>query len=201
MRVLLIRHAECADNVVEAEAARRRMDGAAFAAYIAGGPESPLTDAGRAQAQRLAERLRRERIDRLYTSPYPRARDTAGIVGGAIGLAPVRVDALRELEPPVRAPVAGRSPRERALRWHLWPAYARMLLSPASPERLPVALARVRAAWAEVTREPAGVVAVVTHGMVLHLLLPTLAFDRRWRVRARDFSNAGVSVVESRWEP
>ncbi len=39
--------------------------------------DPPLSDTGRAQAERMARWLGRERIDRLYTSPLQRARQTA----------------------------------------------------------------------------------------------------------------------------
>jgi probable phosphoglycerate mutase len=194
VRVLLVRHGECADNVVEHDAARL-MDAAAFAAWVAGVADSPLTERGCAQAAELAERLRGEGIERLYASPLPRARDTAAAVGGALGLAPVTLDALRELTPvAARRAAHGPVPMRRLLR----PATVRMFLSPASPDRLPAALGRVRGAWEEITREPAGTVAVVTHGWVIVLLTAWLRLHPRWRVRNRDLSNCGISVVQRR---
>jgi broad specificity phosphatase PhoE len=60
--------------------------------------ESPLTALGREQARRLAQRLRRERIDALYCSPQGRARETAQPIAEALGL-PIQIrDALREMD-------------------------------------------------------------------------------------------------------
>ena len=59
--------------------------------------ERPLSDEGRAQVGRMAERLRDElgaRPERLFTSPYPRAAQTAAIVGGILQ---VSVEPLTEL--------------------------------------------------------------------------------------------------------
>jgi probable phosphoglycerate mutase len=74
-------------------------------AGIVGGPRgcTGLTDRGRGQAQRLAARLAAEhwgrRFDVLYTSPRRRARDTADIVAGVLGLPATVANPLRDLDP------------------------------------------------------------------------------------------------------
>ena len=81
--LLLARHGETGWNV------ERRWQGHA---------ESDLTANGRAQAQALAGRLRGRGIDAIYSSDLRRARDTAAIVAGELGL-PVQVEeALREVD-------------------------------------------------------------------------------------------------------
>jgi len=63
-----------------------------------GHAESDLTANGRAQARALGERLSERGIVAIYSSDLRRARDTAGIVAGGLGL-PVRVEqALREVD-------------------------------------------------------------------------------------------------------
>ncbi|HAR31877.1 MAG TPA: histidine phosphatase family protein [Gammaproteobacteria bacterium] len=53
-----------------------------------GAPADPaLSDVGHVQAERMAQWLRNERIDRLYSSPLRRARETAKPLGAALGLA------------------------------------------------------------------------------------------------------------------
>ncbi len=57
-----------------------------------------LTELGRLQAGRTGQALSRiESIDALFASPLPRAWETATIIGEAIGLTPVAVDDLREI--------------------------------------------------------------------------------------------------------
>lgn len=56
----------------------------------------PLNDAGRAQARRLAERLRASPADVLVSSPLQRARETAELLGQAWGLPVTVVPDLRE---------------------------------------------------------------------------------------------------------
>jgi broad specificity phosphatase PhoE len=198
LRVLLVRHAECEDNVVEDDRARR-TSAAEFAAFVAGAERSPLTAAGGAQARALAARLRGECVARVYASPLPRARETASILAAALGLAePTVVDGLRELVP--RPPRGGTgAERTLPLRRRLWPAYARMLLSPRSPDRLPLAVRRLRAAWRTIAdARVEGAVVAVGHGWATAVLLWTLRLDPRWRVRAADLATCGVSVVERR---
>jgi probable phosphoglycerate mutase len=58
--------------------------------------DGQLTAAGRAQARRLAEALRGERIARVWTSPLARAVQTAEIVAGQLGVDVVVRQGLRE---------------------------------------------------------------------------------------------------------
>jgi 2,3-bisphosphoglycerate-dependent phosphoglycerate mutase len=57
-----------------------------------------LTERGREQARALANELRGAGVARIYSSPIPRARETAGIVGGALGLPFAVTEALREYD-------------------------------------------------------------------------------------------------------
>ncbi|MBZ0301627.1 MAG: histidine phosphatase family protein [Anaerolineae bacterium] len=58
----------------------------------------PLTDLGREQARALAEKLRAVRLNRIYTSPIPRAVETAQIAAAAHGLDYEITGALREFD-------------------------------------------------------------------------------------------------------
>lgn len=84
LQLILIRHAETVANV------QRRW---------VGWNDTPLTEQGEAQAEAVARRLAAEVTDAiaLYTSPLPRARRTAEVIGQAIGLEPVPLDGLREI--------------------------------------------------------------------------------------------------------
>lgn len=62
-------------------------------------PGIVLGEAGRAQAARFAERLKRERLTALYCSPRERTRQTAEAIASANGLAPPRLlDELDEID-------------------------------------------------------------------------------------------------------
>ena len=59
----------------------------------------PLSEVGRAQAGRLAERFRDlQGVAALYSSPQLRAWDTARPIGAALGLEPIPCPGLREVD-------------------------------------------------------------------------------------------------------
>lgn len=63
-------------------------------------PDEPLSDIGRKQAEFVAIRLQEEGIDRLASSSYPRALETAGIIGRKLGLSVTELDSVIELRRP-----------------------------------------------------------------------------------------------------
>jgi broad specificity phosphatase PhoE len=81
--LLLVRHGETDWN------RERRYQGHA---------DTPLNEAGRAQAVALAKLLRPEQLDAVYTSPLLRASETAGILAASFGLEARVLDALREID-------------------------------------------------------------------------------------------------------
>jgi broad specificity phosphatase PhoE len=81
--LLLVRHGETDWN------AERRFQGHA---------DPPLNDVGRGQARALADELAGERIHAVYTSDLARARETAAIVAGRLGIPIVPVRELREID-------------------------------------------------------------------------------------------------------
>ncbi|MGH7572794.1 MAG: histidine phosphatase family protein [Gemmatimonadota bacterium] len=82
-RFLLVRHGETEYN------REGRWQGA--------GSDPPLNPEGRRQARELARRLAGRPVAALYTSPQRRARETAAILGGTLGLDPEPVPELREI--------------------------------------------------------------------------------------------------------
>lgn len=61
-------------------------------------PGVHLSEAGQHQAQRTAERLKRETIAAIYTSPLDRTRETAVPIAAALGLEAQVEGALEELD-------------------------------------------------------------------------------------------------------
>ena len=83
MRLLLVRHGETEGNV------SRKLQG----------PDDPLTERGRRQAEEIAAHLSgRDDVVALYASPYRRAFDTARAIGGALDVEPEPRPALAELD-------------------------------------------------------------------------------------------------------
>ncbi len=64
---------------------------------ICGRSDVDLSEIGREQAQRLADRLKSVAIDAIYSSPLRRARQTAEIIAQATGLKPLVEEGLVEL--------------------------------------------------------------------------------------------------------
>lgn len=137
------------------------------AALAAGEPEAsdpPLAEAGRAQAERVADWLLRAPLDRIVSSPSRRARETAEATAVKAGLAVVLDDRLRDAEEPgaTYVPIeVARSQDPDAYR-------ARVEAYRASP-RLASITGRVNAAldaWAE--RSRGGRIAVFCHGSVIN---------------------------------
>ncbi|HSL84971.1 MAG TPA: histidine phosphatase family protein [Thermoanaerobaculia bacterium] len=61
-------------------------------------PADRLSERGRREAAALAERLAAHGLDRLYTSPMTRARETAAPVAAACGLPAEELEWVREVE-------------------------------------------------------------------------------------------------------
>jgi len=83
MHLFLIRHGQSQANAEE---------------RAEGWGSSPLSELGRQQAQAVAQRLAElNPFTALYTSPLRRALETAQIISLAVGLPPILLDGLREI--------------------------------------------------------------------------------------------------------
>ena len=81
--IFLVRHAENLANLTK-EFSYQKVDYA-------------LTPKGVLQARQTAEFFRDQALDHLYCSPLRRARQTAEIIGAALGLQPMEIEAFREV--------------------------------------------------------------------------------------------------------
>ncbi len=173
-RIYLVRHGETAAN----------------AARIFQLPETPLSERGIDQAERLAARLAGEGIALVLASDYARAAMTAERVASAAA-APLEIEPL--LQERNFGALRGRPYAELGDE-----AFAAGF-EPPGGESWPTFEARVDRAWERVraaaARSP-GHLAVVTHGLFCyslaarHLLLPPGAEPRR------GFPNASLTLVE-----
>lgn len=148
MSIFLIRHGETALN----------------AARVLQTPDTPLSERGLAQAEALARRLAAEGVTAILSSDLRRAVMTAERLRDACG-APLTLDpGLQERN---FGDVRGR-PYASLDADILSPSY-----EPPGGESWPAFRARVDAAWARVVAAraaTAGDLAVVTHGLVCHVL-------------------------------
>jgi len=158
----------------------------------------PLSDEGRQQASRLAERLRGVGLQAIYASPLERALDTARAVGHAVGLEPIVRDGLREIahghwEGLRRAEVEERFAEEYAA-WEADP----FSFAPEGGESGVAVLARALPVVREVVTRHAGQrVLVVSHKATIRLLLSSLlGFDARGYRDRLDQAPACLNVLD-----
>jgi broad specificity phosphatase PhoE len=153
--------------------------------------DPPLHEQGRLHAQRLAEALRREGIDRIVCSPQQRALDTAAPLVAALGLELEVVEGIAEVDRFAAIPYRS-ADTMRVQEPHRWPEF---LESPARfLGRDPVAYRETVAnALAGLVENPRGRrIAVFSHGMTIKTMLGiVLGMDA---VRYGQFAIAHCSV-------
>lgn len=163
-----------------------------------GAMDVPLSDEGREQARRLAQRLGGEPLAAIYASPLGRTAETARIVARPHGQEVRFRDGLREIshghwEQLTRREVDERFPEEAAA-WEEDP----YTFAPAGGESGLAVTARALPVLLEIVREHRGeAVLVVSHKATLRLMLSSLlGFDpRRYRDNL-DQSPAALNIVD-----
>jgi broad specificity phosphatase PhoE len=191
MRLFFVRHGESVANQLGIISNR--------------GLPHPLTPLGRQQAASLAQQLSGAGVSAVYTSPVPRAVQTAEIVAGACGLPSVTSDALREFD---CGELEGRADKEA------WAAHRRVMeawsvegnLEARTPggesfvdmrERFVPFVAGLLSSAGEAPNDQ-GLV-LVSHGAVLRLMLPLVAANLPGDfMRAHPLPHASPVVLEAR---
>lgn len=192
MKVYLIRHAQSEENILDP---RHRASVSEFNDMICGSHATPLTRWGRFQAQLMVGRLEGAKIERLYTSPFDRALQTATIIGNELGVMPQIVPELREVMP---QPLVERNEETNAsLRKLLVRSCIGMVLPGGSKqgEKLNDSYQRAQRVWVQLTSKHAHEIAIVSHYGLISLILFSLRRDRNWRIVSRDLSNGGVTIA------
>jgi len=165
---------------------------------FAGATDVQLSDGGREQARRLAERLSGEEIAAVFASPLGRTAETARIIAEPHGLEMETRDGLREIshghwEQMTRREVEEQFPDEAAA-WEEDP----YTFAPAGGESGLAVTARALPLLIEIVRaHPGNNVIVVSHKATIRLLLSSLlGFDpRRYRDNL-DQSPAALNIVD-----
>ena len=158
--------------------------------------DAPLNALGELQARRLADRLARERVERLVCSDLTRTRQTAAPSAERLGLtvlpsAPFREQGFGIFEGLAFPEVIARYPQE-------WAAWLRHEAGYAPPggESTRVFHARVMAALRAVAQAvPGACAAVVTHGGVLDMVWRTAKGLPLDGARSCAIPNAGINRV------
>ena len=167
---------------------------------FAGATDVELSDEGREQTRRLAERLSREEIAAIYASPLGRTVETARILAGPHKLEVQIRDELREIshgrwEQMTRREVEQKFPEEAA-EWEKDP----YTFAPVGGESGLAVTARALPALIDLVRKhPGEAIMVVSHKATIRLLLSSLlGFDpRRYRDNL-DQKPAALNIVDFR---
>ena len=167
---------------------------------FAGVTDVELSEEGREQARRLAERLRHEKITAVYASPLGRTVETARILAAPHNLKVQTCDGFREIshghwEGMRRHEVEKKFPEEMA-EWEKDP----YTFAPAGGESGLAVTARALPGLITLVREhPGENILVVSHKATIRLLLSSLlGFDpRRYRDNL-DQKPAALNIVDFR---
>jgi len=165
---------------------------------FAGATDVELSDEGREQTRRLAERLSGEKIVAVYASPLGRTMETAGILAAPHKLEVQTRDGLREIshgrwEQLTRREVEKRFPEEAA-EWEKDP----YTFAPVGGESGLAVTARALPILIQLVRgHPGQNILVVSHKATIRLLLSSLlGFDpRRYRDNL-DQKPAALNIVD-----
>ncbi len=178
MKLLLVRHGETDYN------AKKLWIGAT---------DIPLNNAGREQARLLAQRMEKEKIDVIFSSPLKRAKETAEIISARYGKAVVFSDKLRERNFGVYEGTPLGKMREAVensgLLFHLF--------RPEAGESDYDVHERVVPFLEKIMREHAGkTVLIVSHGVVIMEMLFYLTKLHRDEWLQLRQSNASLNIIE-----
>lgn len=166
--------------------------------------ESPLTEMGRTQAKRIAERISKLNFETLISSPLSRAKETAETIAGLLGKRPEYSDLFVERTKPTR--VAGKSYNDEEAS-KLWDEWEKSLYTPGlraeDGENFDDLIARADKALDFLKNRTEKEIAVVTHGFFLRTMIVRAIFGDSLTPEAfRNFhtrvfiENTGLSVLK-----
>lgn len=143
---------------------------------VQGSTDSPLTERGREEAWQAIASLSGVRMDAVFCSPMGRTRETAAIVCAELGMEPVFLDDLREMD-------FGRyegyayiePPDSRLTRMMKINLFIKIVLAQITGESMRRVKQRARHAWQRILETcPQGTILIIAHGVILNALLSYL---------------------------
>ena len=161
-----------------------------------GHADIPLNEKGKQQAAALRQRLQSWPIDTIYTSDLQRCVQTAVPLAEALNIEPIKTKLWRERDVGDFSGLTGAEAREQFP--HIWAESQRGMIDPPNGEPFAQVLSRAWHAFETVlAAHSEGMVAVVTHGGLLHALLgQVMGIDSGMYGRFSMRGNTGLSVVE-----
>jgi len=167
---------------------------------ICGRTDVPLSEAGRQQAKRLAERLKSIPFQALYSSPLKRALETARLIAEPLGLQPILDDRLLELdyglwEGKTLAQIMDDHPKT----FRAWEADPAQIAPPGGETGLAAQRRIVSFLDALAARCPAGQVLVTFHKTVCRLAIcHALGMAPSEYRRRLIVNNAALNIIQAR---
>ncbi len=160
---------------------------------VQGHTDIPLNETGRTQAHAIANRLKGEEWEFIYSSDLSRAKETAQIIGQAMEL-PVRTDTrLREMH---CGDVEGTTPEERIARWgNNWKALPLNIESRESIVERGLSFASYL-----LDNHEGSSVLVVSHGALVRLTLKHLIPHVDTKERLRNASITTLTNLNGSWD-
>jgi alpha-ribazole phosphatase len=155
-----------------------------------------LGDEGCAQAERLIERLAGETVTAVYSSPLVRAVDTALPLARELGLEPVIVPDLREIDFGELEGLTHPELEERYAEYLPWTEYPAGVVFPGGESVAEVQRRSLAAVDEIVAAHPGETALVVSHGVTLRIVLADalhMPLDAIFRL---ELSHCGISVVD-----
>ncbi|MBI2025675.1 histidine phosphatase family protein [Candidatus Kaiserbacteria bacterium] len=187
--VYLIRHGESESNV----------DG------VYRGRDAELTDTGREQAKAVAGRIKRIGVEALITSTFPRAHETAAIIGECIGLPVETEEQFGEWAEPTH--IFGKhrdDPDRTAEREAVFAAHQDPHYRHTDEETFAELVARAEAVLRMLREHTKSRICVVTHGGFLRILVGVMVFGPDFTKKTFHHllwhfptTNTGVTYVKS----
>lgn len=183
-RIFLIRHGESEWNQSHRYTGQRDV---------------PLSELGKEQANRLAERLKDEGLSAIYASPLRRAYDTARAIGSAARLPVILETGLVEINHGLWEGLTTRQVSERfPVEYCQWRTQPHTVVMPQGESLADVAKRAETVLHRILVEQRGGKVAISSHDAVLRVLLLAalgLGLEHFWKW---DFENASLSVIEAR---
>ncbi|MBK8901673.1 MAG: histidine phosphatase family protein [Anaerolineaceae bacterium] len=181
LTILLLRHGQTAWN----QAGRWQ-----------GHADIPLNETGQKQAEALCQRLRSWPIDTIYTSDLQRCVQTAVPLANELGIEPIKTELWRERDVGDFSGLTGDQAREQFP--EIWAGARRGMIDPPNGEAFAEVLSRAWHAFESVlAAHNEGMVAVISHGGLLHALLgQVMGIDPGLYGRFSMRGNTGLSIVE-----
>ncbi|TCZ79491.1 histidine phosphatase family protein [Paenibacillus albiflavus] len=157
-----------------------------------GSSDIPLDEEGMMQASKLAERLRHEQWDYIYSSDLLRARQTAETIGERLGIHVVTDSRLREVGGGL---IEGTTEPERIEKWGAdWRALDLGI------EKIEVVASRGRECIEEIVAlYPNAKILVVSHGGFIQCMLKTLLSDYDGTGKIGNTSVTTICSTDSGW--